>query len=229
MEDVKTSVELWDIQILEPVTVVTDLLVSVVCLYAYFKLRKLKTQSAAVKLFAYYFLTLSLATASGGIVGHGLQNTLGFGWKVPTWIISMISITFIERTAIIHARPLLSKRTTRFFLTFNIVELITMVVAAISTLNFLLVEAQAAFGLLAIVFSFELYIFIKKRNEESRILLIAVGVSALPAIVHLSKFSIDRWFNYNDIAHVLMAVAAYVFYLGAIKVHTIHSASNKSE
>ncbi len=227
MEDVKTSVELWGIQILEPVTVVTDILVSIVCLYAYWKLRKLKTQSAAVKLFAYYFLTLSLATASGGIIGHGLQNTLGFGWKVPTWIISMISITFIERAAIIHARPLFSKRTTRFFLILNIIELITMVVALISTLNFFLVEVHAAFGLLAIVFLFELYIFIKMRNEESKILLIAVGFSALPAIVHLSKFSIDRWFNYNDIAHVLMAVAAYVFYLGATKVHAIHNASNK--
>ena len=228
MEIQKTAIELWGIKISEPVTMVTDLLVSAVCLYAFLKLRKLNSTLPAVRLFAYYFLAMCISTASGGIIGHGFQHVLGFVWKVPTWIISMISITLIERAAIVHAKPLLTKRTTRVFLTLNIIELFIMIVVILLTLNFFFVELHAAFGLLVIVFSFELFIYRKKRNEESKLLLIAIGVSALPAIVHLAKLSIDRWFNNNDLAHVLMAVAVYVFYLGAKKIHAIDTLPSKN-
>jgi hypothetical protein len=71
---------------------------------------------------------------------------------------------------------------------------------------------------LIVVFSFELFIYKKKKREESKLLLIAVGISAVAALIHLTEFTIHVWFNYNDLAHIFMALAAYVFYLGAEKI-----------
>lgn len=218
LEFTKTSVTLFDFQIMEPVTAVTDLLVSAVCLYAFLKIKGANNRMPSVLLLKYYFLTLALSTAYGGIIGHALQHVLSFGWKVPGWLISMASIAMIERAAILHAKPILKSGIGKFFAILNIIELLSLMTIVLFTLNFFFVEAHAAYGLLVIVASFELFIFIRTKNEGSRLLLIAVAISAMAATVHLAKLSIHVWFNHLDLSHVLMAVAAYVFYLGAIKI-----------
>lgn len=218
MEFVKTSVDFFGLQIMEPVTVATDLLVSAVCIYAFIKIRTTKSSLPSLQLLKYYFLLLAISTAYGGIIGHGLQHLLSFGWKVPGWFISMISIALIERASILHAQPILRPGLGRFFAILNIIELVSLISVVAITLDFFFVEAHAAYGLLLIVSSFELFIYLKTKNEGSKTLLIAVAISALAATVHLSRFTIHVWFNHLDLSHVLMAVAAYVFYLGAIKI-----------
>lgn len=218
MEFVKTTVDLFGFQIMEPVTAATDLLVSGVCLYAFLKIRKGTNNLSSVNLLKYYFLTLAVATAYGGIIGHALQHLLSFGWKVPGWLISMLSIALIERAAILHAKPILRPGIGKFFAILNIIELSVLVSVVLLTLNFFFVEAHAFYGLLIVVSSFELFIYIKTKDEGSRLLLVAVFISALAATVHLTQFSIHIWFNHLDLSHVLMAMAAYVFYLGATKI-----------
>ncbi len=218
MEFVKTTVDLFGFQIMEPVTAATDLLVSGVCLYAFLKIRKGTNNLSSVNLLKYYFLTLALATAYGGIIGHALQHVLSFGWKVPGWLTSMLSIALIERAAILHAKPILRPGIGKFFAILNIIELSVLVSVVLLTLNFFFVEAHAFYGLLIVVSSFELFIYIKTKDEGSKLLLVAVFISALAATVHLTQFSIHIWFNHLDLSHVLMAMAAYVFYLGATKI-----------
>ena len=218
MEFVKTTVDLFGFQIMEPVTAATDLLVSGVCLYAFLKIRKGTNNLPSVNLLKYYFLTLAVATAYGGIIGHALQHVLSFGWKVPGWLISMLSIALIERAAILHAKPILRPGIGKFFAILNIIELSVLVSVVLLTLNFFFVEAHAFYGLLIVVSSFELFIYIKIKDEGSKLLLVAVIISALAATVHLTQFSIHIWFNHLDLSHVLMAMAAYVFYLGATKI-----------
>lgn len=218
MEFVKTTVDLFGFQIMEPVTAATDLLVSGVCLYAFLKIRKETNNLPSVNLLKYYFLTLAVATAYGGIIGHALQHVLSFGWKVPGWLTSMLSIALIERAAILHAKPILRPGIGKFFAILNIIELSVLVSVVLLTLNFFFVEAHAFYGLLIIVSSFELFIYIKTKDEGSKLLLVAVIISALAATVHLTQFSIHIWFNHLDLSHVLMAMAAYVFYLGATKI-----------
>ncbi len=218
MEFVKTTVDLFGFQIMEPVTAATDLLVSGVCLYAFLKIRKGTNNLPSVNLLKYYFLTLAVATAYGGIIGHALQHVLSFGWKVPGWLISMLSIALIERAAILHAKPILRPGIGKFFAILNIIELSVLVSVVLLTLNFFFVEVHAFYGLLIVVSSFELFIYIKIKDEGSKLLLVAVFISALAATVHLTQFSIHIWFNHLDLSHVLMAMAAYVFYLGATKI-----------
>jgi len=221
MEFVKTSIEVAGIKIMEPVTAATDFLVSFVCLYAFFTLKNTKTNSPTVKLFTYYFLTMALATLYGGLIGHAFLHLFSFSWKVPGWLISMISVALIERAAISHAQPLLKPSIGKFFATLNIIELLTLTTVVLLTLNFFFVEAHAAYGLLVVVFSFELYVYRKTKAEGSRLLLIAVLISAIAATVHLTQLTINPWFNHLDFSHVLMAIAAYVFYLGVRKINEI--------
>ncbi|RMF20916.1 MAG: hypothetical protein D6765_16230, partial [Bacteroidetes bacterium] len=116
---------LWGLRIDEPVTSLTDVLVGVVCLYAWWQLRKLDRPGLSQQYLRYYFLTMGIATILGGVLGHAFLYALSFAWKLPGWIISMISVSLVERACIAHAAPLLSKGTVRFLKTANIVELLT--------------------------------------------------------------------------------------------------------
>jgi hypothetical protein len=213
-----TSIELFGVKISEPVTSVTDLLVSAVCLYAFIQLKKIKSKTPATRLFTYYFLTMSVTTAYGGLINHAFLHLLSFEWKVPAWLISMVSVALMERAAIFHGQPFLKENTGRFFAILNIVELITLVSVVLVTLNFFFVELHAGYGLLVIVCSFELFIYRKTKSEASLWLLKAVAVSGMAAIVHLGELAPHTWFNHLDLSHVLMAIASYLYFLGARKI-----------
>ncbi len=207
----KTSLTLSGITLHEPVTVVTDLLVTLVCWYAWWQLRT-ASPGKLRQLFRGYFLTMGLATAYGGIIGHGFIEQLGFVWKVPGWVISMFSVALLERAAIFHAQPLMPARVGKFFAALNLVELFSLISIALITLNFFFVEAHAAYGLLVVVFSFELYVYRKTQQPGSRLMLIAVGIAALAALVHLTELAPHQWFNHLDLSHVIMAIGAWYFY-----------------
>ncbi len=217
MEFVKTSIEIYGVRIQEPVTALTDLLVSCVCFFAF---RKLKPVNQSVVLLRYYFLVMAIATAYSGIIGHAFLHYLSIGWKIPGWLFSMFGITLLERTCITHAKSILSKNTGTFFTYLNSIELLILIIVVLATLNFTFVEAHAAYGLLIVVFSFEAILYKFSKAESSKLFLIAVGISSLAATTHLTQFSIHPWFNYLDLSHVLMASSAFVFFRGGQKLES---------
>lgn len=198
-----------------PVTVATDLLVTAVCLYAFFKLSKDKYPGTIYTYLRIYFLSMGIATAVGGIIGHGFLYYFGFYWKLPGWFTSMLSIAVLERACIYHVRDRLNDKFAKFLGWLNIVELITFMVISFYTLNFLWVEVHSAYGLAFVVFSLSIYNYRKTKDKGSYYFIIAVLVSSGAAITFITQYDISIWFNHYDISHVFMAISAYFFYLGA--------------
>lgn len=209
------SIYISTIRIDEPINTLTDLIVSAVCFISFYQLTKSNLQGRTQLYFRLYFLLLGLATLLGGIIGHGFLYAFSFAWKLPGWIISMLSVAFIERSSIEHAKSLVMPRVGKVFLVLNVIELITIMTVTIYTLNFEWVEFHSGYGLLAVVLPFHAYTHFKTRDRGSYIILIGVAIACVAALVFMNKISIDKWFNYIDISHTLMAVAAYVFYRGA--------------
>ncbi len=208
-----TSIEIAGIKILEPVTTITDLLVTAVCFYAFVHLRTHEhRESKHVKFYRYFFLFMGLATLLGGIIGHAFLYLFSFGWKVPAWIVSMISIALAERAAIMRARPLMHNKLGSFFTYLNLMELLTFMFISIYTLKFIFVEIHAMYGLLIVVFSFEGYIYLHTRDAGSKKILWSVLLAAMAASAHIGEISFHRWFNYFDLAHVLMAISCWVLF-----------------
>jgi len=212
------SISLFGIRIDEPVNTLTDLIVSAVCFYAFYKLTKRNLSGKTLLYLRMYFLLLGTATLFGGLVGHGFLYLFTFAWKLPGWIISMLSVAFIERSAIEYARPYIKPQVGKFFLVLNIIELLTVMTITIYTLNFRWVELHSSYGLLAIVLPFHAWIWYKTRDRGSFIILFAVMIASIAALIFMNQISLHTWFNYIDISHVLMAVAAYFFYKGALQL-----------
>lgn len=214
------SISIYGIRIDEPMVTLTDLLVSGVCLYAFLKLTKARLPGRTLLYFRLYFLLMSIATFFGGVIGHAFLYALSFAWKLPGWIVSMLSVALIERSSIEHAKRLIKPSVGRFFLVLNVLELLTIMTVTMTTLNFKWVEFHSGYGLLAVVLPFHTYVYYRTRDKGSLIVMIAVGIASVAALIFMNQLSLHTWFNYLDFSHVLMAVAAYVFYRGALRLRS---------
>ena len=212
------SVFIDGIRIDEPVTSITDILVSVVCFYSFFKLKG-PSEDDLVRTVRYYFrryfLLMGLSTFYGGCIGHAFLYMLSFSWKLPGWLLSMISMNFLERAMIEYAKHYLAPTFGRFLTILNIVELFVFSIITIITQKFYFVEIHAAYGLLCIVLPFSVYLYFKTSEKDApKRFLYATFVMMIASIVFRNRLGISEWFNHNDIAHVLMCFAGGFFYLG---------------
>jgi hypothetical protein len=80
------------------------------------------------------------------------------------------------------------------------------------------VEVHTTYGLLIVVASLHFYVYRKAKSSGSKLFLIAVAFAAVSALVFMNRLSISVWFNYNDMSHVLLTVAAWYFYKGSRKI-----------
>lgn len=214
-----TSIDILGIKVLEPMTTITDLLVSIVCYYAFIKLKKINRPELHFKLINWFFLTMGIATTFGGLIGHGFIYAFSFAWKLPGWLTSMLSISLLERASIEYSKPLLNPRFRKIMDWANVIELLIFMTLTFSTLNFRFVEVHSAFGLLVINTPLHLYVFWKTRSRGSSIMLTGIAFAMLSALVFMNEISIHKWFNYLDLSHTIMAIGAYFFFRAALRLN----------
>jgi hypothetical protein len=214
-----TSIDLFGIRIDEPVTTITDLIISAVCYYAFYMLHSRRPNYRLNIYMKYYFLSMGIATTIGGLIGHGFLYLFSFSWKLPGWVTSMFSIALLERASIEYCRPQIhNKSIFRLFAWVNIIELVTFLIITLYTLDFFFVEVHSAYGLLIVVTGFQAYIYYQTKSKASRLALIAVGFSALAATTFQLQIGLHKWFNHFDVSHIFMTIAAWIFYLSAMEM-----------
>ncbi|MFO7790470.1 MAG: hypothetical protein R6V32_07855 [Bacteroidales bacterium] len=216
LSQLQPSVFPLGIRIDEPVTMITDLMVSAVCFYAFFAIYKISSPLKIRKFLMFYFLGMGTATFFGGVMGHGFLYAFTFAWKLPGWITSMLAVMLLERAAIEHASHVASRGAVKFFKWLNIIELLTFMTLTFVTLNFKFVEIHSAYGVMFVVGSFSAFTYWKSRSRASKIFLYGVGFAILSSIIYLAEWSLDIWYNYLDASHTLMTVAAFILYKGSV-------------
>lgn len=215
------SIEVFGLLILEPITTLTDLLVSVVCFYAFFQLYTGKSKEIHIRLFTWFFFSMGFATAIGGLIGHAFIYAFSFPWKLPGWLFSMLAIALLERASIKFAKPILNEKLRMFMDWGNIAELSIFIVLTFSSLNFFFVEVHSAYGLLVINTPIHIYIYLRTKNEGSKLMLIAISFAMLSALIFMNEVAICKWFNHFDISHTLMAIGAFFFYRASLKLGSL--------
>ena len=212
------SIELFGIRIDEPVNCATDMLVTFVCWYAWYRLRQEDTKSRAQTLMMHYFLVMGLATLLGGFLGHAFKYALSPEWKIPGWVVSMFAVMLIERASIEYARPLINPKTGRFFLWLNLAELIVLLTLTIVFIEFNYVLGHSAYGLGVVVGGFHLFSYIKTKGMASLRMVQAVLIAGLGALFYINQWGLSVWFNHLDIGHTTMAIGSWFFFLGSKKM-----------
>lgn len=221
------SIYLNNLRIDEPVTMLTDLVVTAVCFYAFSDLSRREGLSKAQHFLRYYFLMMGFATMIGGVFGHGFLYYFGLNWKLPGWLTSMFAVTLIERASIEQTRSIISPKLIKVMGVANIIELVTFVSLTFITLFFRLleprdsfrfVELHTAYGLLLIVLPLQAYVYWKTQNPGSRLFLLGISFVLLTAFIYYFQMAFSPWFNQHDISHLLIAVASWLFYQGTLRL-----------
>jgi len=211
----KIIISIGELIIMEPIVSLTDIMVSLACFFAYYKLKRLKLQGRLYFHFKLHFLSMGLATLFGGTIGHAFLYAFDDSWKLAGWLISMISINFLERAFIAHTIQYLSEKTRFLIKTANNIELLVFMAITVYTLNFDYVEFHTGFGLIIVVFPLQIYMYLKTKDKGTRFIFIIVVLAIISAIIFVNQISLHNWLNHISISHLLMFVMVILLYKSA--------------
>lgn len=206
------QIEIYGVTILEPFNVITNLFITSLCWFCFYRLHKAQKKIMHQRLARYFLLFMGLSTLIGGILGHGLLYLTSEEGRLPGWCISMIAVALMERAAIMHTRPLVKPWAGNLLSILNYIELAVLITLTITTLDFIFVEIHAIYGLLFVVFMLELYVYRKSKDSSGPYFFLATGFGVLATIVHELKWGINFWFNYNDVTHLIMLPSVWFYY-----------------
>ncbi len=216
------GIEWFGIIILEPSTVLTNLIIAAVCFFAYKRLKQTqRTQFSLVhRYISLFFLLMGVATIAGGVIGHAFLYATGMYGKIPGWYLGMAAVAFFERAAIRHGRTVMPYAVGRFFSILNYIEILTFMFLSLYTLNFMFVILHAIYGLFVVVFCFMFYMYIKTKDPALVNIFIATAWGIAAMLCHAFQPGINQWFNYNDVSHLAMTAAIYYYYKAALTMQT---------
>lgn len=216
-EIIQPDIEFLGLRIMEPMTMITNILITVVCFYAYYRLRKTGKKGDVILLMQYHFLAMGLACLLSGIFSHGFTYYFSESWKLMGWYFSIASIACLERASIRYALPLMNARVGKFLLWANIIEWIFVVIITTLTIRFKCVELHSAFGFVIVILPLHIFIYKKTRDIGSRYIFYAIGVLVVTIAVFRFSIALHTYFNHRDLAHLLMAIAVYLLMCAALQ------------
>ncbi|MCK5693374.1 MAG: hypothetical protein KAI08_11000, partial [Bacteroidales bacterium] len=117
---IQPSIEVLNVRIDEPITLITDLLLAAICFYAYFQIRRLDYTGRSKWYFKNYFLLLGLGAMTGGLLGHAFLYRVSDAWKLVSWILTIGSVTLMIQALLEVSRPYIKKGIARIISQFNV-------------------------------------------------------------------------------------------------------------
>ena len=192
---------------------VTNTVFFILCALYFKNLNKVRHPYS--KQMAWFMLMLGTSSVFGAI-GHATHMQLGnVFFEIIVFLMnafSLLSIYFCFRSAYTYMN--LTRNPSRLYIYVVMAWVLVLLIACGMQGNFLLIKIHAGIVLL---YSLIVHYLVYKRIDDKGAQLVVVGIliSFLPIIVHSLKFSMNEWFNYKDIAHVIMIISLVVIYKGA--------------
>lgn len=97
------------------------------------------------------------------------------------------------------------------------IQLLVAMIFILKYNEFWIVKKDAIFGLGLIVGGINIFLAIKG-NKASLLILGGIIVNAFTAYIHSNKIYISKWFNHNDISHIILLIGFYLMAKGASKL-----------
>jgi hypothetical protein len=198
----------------EPITAVSDFLLTLLCLAICRKLQPFRKQEPAAAFWQYFFIGMGLSVLTGVVV-HGFRQYQSEAEHYNTWmgmnVITGCSVYFAQiATALSVLKGGKGEKRMRTLATVQFV----VYLACISLFHsFNAVKIQIAAGMIPVMV---LNIIDSRKGAKGGAwLATGIGLSFFSAVCHTLKFSIsERWFNYNDISHLFIASSFIGIYIG---------------
>lgn len=232
----RTEWLLGGLSVLEPMTALTDFIVTAVCLVAYVRLRRLvKTNDGYMPHYPYFFLTMGLCTFFAALMSHAFPYAFvepllskseisflpwadQFAYRIhdmPNWLFNAVSASLFEVALVDRAADLAPSISRRRWISVVVAESAVALVLLFYFLDYNVAAAHIAFTLYAVLVPLQVLVRKYHFGKEQKLLLVGAGVMLFTGPVMAAKFQFSPWFNHNDISHVLIATSMFIFYKSA--------------
>jgi hypothetical protein len=212
------AINIGDFALSEPVTAISDLLLTLLCLSVCKLLQRMSGKNSAITYWQLFFFGMSLSVLTGVFV-HGFRHYQTEEQHYLTWML-MNSIT---GCSVYFAQLATSRSVLKDTRQGNILRMIAQVQILVYLTclffihSFMVVKIQIAAGMVPVMV---IYIMnYRKGGKGGGWIGLGIGLSFFSAVFHTLKLSInERWFNYNDLSHVFIT-ASFIMIAAGVKIY----------
>lgn len=216
----KVEFELFGLELVEPNGFIGDVLIFILALYYFFKMKKLEGYDTNVflKNWRSFYLWFGLSFLVGGF-GHLFYKYLEIAGKTPSWYLALLAPYFIEQ-AMLSIYPKVEKRA--IFMRISLIKLLVFVVLETILLLTLDISSAPEKGMHLVTISTTLGLVLclgvlgscyqKRIHLSFRYMWIAMFVLLFTAIPQLIKFNPHQYWDRNDLSHTLLLVTLVLYY-----------------
>lgn len=217
------TVYLGSLEFREPVTTLTDFAVALLCLFAFFSLgKKSRPSSPSLPFYRTYFLCIAIGLLSAAWIGHAFQAYFSYEWKALGWVFGIIGHAALAMASLSDARGVLGDRWFQLLRGLIILLFASFLIWIASPMrSFQVTQLASGTFIAGFALPLHLYRYWKLRSPGSLLIITAACYGILPAIVYNQQISLNRWFNYHDISHVLMFGFMMMMFLGVRSIQEV--------
>ncbi|MGB0933857.1 MAG: DUF6962 family protein [Lishizhenia sp.] len=197
-----------NLQLQEPMALVTNWMIALTCLILYKKIKK--PQTLFELNWKRFYLFFGFSVLFGGL-GHLFFHYFGIYGKFPCWTLGVFASYFAGKAMISTSIFSLKRR---------------------NLLHYILVAKCISFGALALLFNSFIFITVdavisylfycgivgfiywKRGRSEFKYIVYAVIVLIPSIFIFLLRLNPHIWFNKEDLSHILMILTIILFYFG---------------
>jgi hypothetical protein len=199
----KIPFTLFGLDLLEPMAMITNLLVMFTCIYGY-----QKSKRSVLVYWNLFFGFFALASFFGGL-SHLFWNYWDFNGKIAPWFFGVAATSAL--TYAMTKLFELSQKTNKVIAAFIIIKGLTVLSLSYYHWNFLFVAIDTIASLLIACGIGSAVLHFKLGNKPARFIFFGVLTILPSAFIFLFKFDLHRWMNREDLSHVFMALGLLFF------------------
>lgn len=136
----------------------------------------------------------------------------GITLKYLTWCSAGFVVLFAELGG---ANAFFEKRKAKMIKVIAYIQFAMFQVLLIWNMNFNVVVVNSLIGLFLVVTTLHLYQFLRMKIKGSGWVVVGFTISFFTTFIHAFKLSPHKWFNHNDLSHVIMVLGLYIIFVGS--------------
>jgi hypothetical protein len=154
--------------------------------------------------------------------GHGLQAYVGPEFKRIGWVCGASGLLLFGLGSLWKIKSFISSNLYQIIRGLFIGQYLFFVFLMLNPVysDFIYAQLSSTVSLIAFIFPLQIFNYIKTKSKGGLIIIATILYSIIPGLVYNNQISIDKWFNYHDISHVLMAIFMTSMIIGTFRIST---------
>ncbi|MCB9222565.1 MAG: hypothetical protein R2780_13085 [Crocinitomicaceae bacterium] len=216
---------LFGLDLVEPMALITDLIMGSISVYFGIKVGKIKSEHPFYQYWKWFFLIFGIGSIIGGF-GHVMYNYWGVPGKFLSWLSGPVSVYCLEQgmISLYPDRKIFGRLKLASFWKF-----VAVITAWILVLVFVDLSEKPSRGFLPIAINtivgvsltagiLGMIYFRKGLSPLYKYFYLGVLIMLPSAFVFLLKINLHQWFDKNDLSHILLTLGIIYFYIGIKKL-----------